>query len=123
MTKKKILICDDDFGIVNMLELMLEDVDAKIICETNSSTIFERLHQERPDIFIVDLWMPVVTGDESIKFVRREDKLKDTFIICISASRNGYEVALEAGANVFLAKPFDMDDLLQTVNDALKIAQ
>ncbi|KGE12881.1 response regulator [Sphingobacterium deserti] len=123
MTKKKILICDDDFGIVNMLELMLEDVDAEVICETNSSAIFDRLSQERPDIFIVDLWMPVVTGDESIKFVRGEEMLKETFIICISASRNGYEVALEAGANVFLAKPFDMDELLDTVNEALKAAQ
>ncbi|WP_166637755.1 response regulator [Sphingobacterium paludis] len=119
---KKILICDDDFGIVNMLELMLEDIDAEVISETDSSKIFDRLQEEQPDLFIVDLWMPVVTGDESIRYVRSQEKLKDTFVLCISASRNGYEVALEAGANVFLAKPFDMDEFLNVLQDALQTA-
>ncbi|TDS17689.1 two-component system cell cycle response regulator DivK [Sphingobacterium paludis] len=122
MRMKKILICDDDFGIVNMLELMLEDIDAEVISETDSSKIFDRLQEEQPDLFIVDLWMPVVTGDESIRYVRSQEKLKDTFVLCISASRNGYEVALEAGANVFLAKPFDMDEFLNVLQDALQTA-
>jgi len=119
MEQKKILICDDDYGIVNMLELMLEDLDAQVISETNSTKVGERLIQEQPDLLIVDLWMPVVTGDEIIKFIRQHDGLKHIFILCISASRNGEEVAMEAGADVFLGKPFDMDDLLDVVQQAI----
>ncbi len=119
MEQKKLLICDDDYGIVNMLELMLEDLDAKVISETNSAKVCEKLIDEQPDILIVDLWMPVVTGDEIIKFIRRHDSIKHMFILCISASRNGEEVAMGAGADVFLGKPFDMGDLLDVVQQAI----
>ncbi len=98
---------------------MLEDLDAHVISETNSAKVSERLLEEQPDMLIVDLWMPVVTGDEIITYIRQNDSLKQMFILCISASRNGEQVAMDAGADVFLGKPFDMDDLLDVVQQAL----
>ncbi len=98
---------------------MLEDLDAHVISETNSAKVSERLLEEQPDMLIVDLWMPLVTGDEIITYIRQNDSLKQMFILCISASRNGEQVAMDAGADVFLGKPFDMDDLLDVVQQAL----
>ncbi|MFD1770371.1 response regulator [Sphingobacterium suaedae] len=117
--KKKIFICDDDLGIVDMLELILEFTDADTISEGNSIHAFDRLLETKPNMLIVDLWMPVVSGDQLIRRIRSTDALRDLYIICISASRDGEKIAQEAGADLFLAKPFDMDDIIRAVEGAL----
>ncbi len=121
MTRKKIFICDDDKGISEMLEMIFEFIDAETIVETNSINAYERLRRYKPDVLIVDLWMPVISGDLLIQKVRKDQDLSNIFILCISASRDGETIALDAGADMFLPKPFDMDDILRIVEDALKI--
>ena len=122
MTRKKVLICDDDKGITDMLEMVLELEDVDTITETDSVYAYDKILDFRPDIVIVDLWMPVVTGDQLIKKIRANDTLKNIYIICISASRDGLQVANEAGADKFIAKPFDVDDFLTTVENAVTSA-
>ncbi|RZF60297.1 response regulator [Sphingobacterium corticibacterium] len=121
MTRKKIFICDDDKGISEMLEMIFEFIDAETIVETNSINAYERLRQYKPDVLIVDLWMPVISGDLLIQKIRKDRELSNIFILCISASRDGKTIALDAGADMFLPKPFDMDGILSIVEDALKI--
>lgn len=121
MARKKIFICDDDKGISEMLEMIFEFIDADTIVETNSLNAYERLRRYKPDVLIVDLWMPVISGDLLIQKVRKDQDLSNIFILCISASRDGETIALDAGADMFLPKPFDMDDILRIVEDALKI--
>jgi DNA-binding response OmpR family regulator len=117
MNQKKIFICDDDKGITDMLAMILEYAGFEPIIETDSVNAFEKIRESRPDLLIVDLWMPIISGDQLIRQIRRCDELKKTFILCISASRNGQDVALEAGANQFLPKPFDIDELITIINN------
>ncbi|MCL7987012.1 response regulator [Sphingobacterium sp. lm-10] len=119
MAQKRVFICDDDKGITDMLEMVLELEDVDTITETDSVYAYDKITEFKPDILIVDLWMPVVTGDQLIKKIRANDALKHIFIICISASRDGLQVAKDAGANKFIAKPFDVDDFLTTVENAV----
>ncbi|PVH25115.1 MULTISPECIES: response regulator [Sphingobacterium] len=119
MAQKKVFICDDDKGITDMLEMVLELEDVDTITETDSIYAYDKMIEFKPDILIVDLWMPVVTGDQLIKKIRASEELKHIFIICISASRDGLQVANEAGANTFIAKPFDVDEFLTTVENAV----
>ena len=121
MLKKKIFICDDDRGISEMLEMIFEFLDAEILVEINSIYAYEKILKEKPAILVVDLWMPVVSGDQLIRKIRSNEELKNMFILCMSASRDGKSVALEAGANMFLPKPFDMDDILHIMENALKV--
>lgn len=121
MKRKKVFICDDDKGISEMLEMIFEFIDADTIVETNSLNAYERLRQYKPDVLIVDLWMPVISGDLLIQKIRKDRDLSNIFILCMSASRDGKTIALNAGADMFLPKPFDMDDILSIVEDALKI--
>lgn len=117
MTKKKIFICDDDQGIVDMLEMILDDTDNEIVTQTNSIHANEDLIREQPELLIIDLWMPVISGDQIIRWIRNDEQLKHMFIVCISASQDGRKIATEAGADIFLAKPFDIDELLSIVNE------
>ncbi|GGH10840.1 response regulator [Sphingobacterium alkalisoli] len=119
MDQKKIFVCDDDSGIADMLEMVFEILDSETVTETNSIHAYEKILHLKPDVVIVDLWMPVVTGDQLIRKIRKNEDMKETFILCISASRDGKDIALEAGANTFLPKPFDLDEILAIVEKAL----
>ncbi|WP_342648220.1 response regulator [Mucilaginibacter sp. CSA2-8R] len=112
MEGKKIMVCDDDVSIVEMLELILGFTGAKISTETDSVKLFDRLQAERPDLLIIDIWMPILTGDLIVKRVRAtESSIRNMPIIIISASRDGREIAEAAGATSYLPKPFDIDEL------------
>jgi len=119
MATKKILICDDDPGILDVLELILEETGHTIISEQNSLNVRSIMKRESPDLVILDLWMPVVSGDQLLEMIREDNLMKDLPVIIISASRDGEQIAKSAGANAYLAKPFDVDKLLQTVEAQL----
>ncbi|WP_158557156.1 response regulator [Mucilaginibacter conchicola] len=112
---KKILICDDDEGILEMLEMALYAEEHEISTEINSLKLIGRIRDERPDLLILDLWMPVLSGDQITRTLKEMPEYKNLPILVISASRDGEDIARKAGANDYLAKPFDIDELLKKV--------
>jgi len=121
MHNKKIFICDDDSTIVDMLQMLLEISGYDTAIETNSVNALEAIKVFRPDVVIVDIWMPLLSGDKLIRKIRQDQEVKDVFIICISASKDGKEVALQAGADRFIAKPFDINELLEAIENSSNI--
>ena len=114
---KKIFICDDDSNIVDMLAMVLREfTDATVLTETDSRKVLSRLVEECPDIFIVDLSMPLLSGDLLIKEVRKNVLLNKILIICMSAKLDAKEIAIEAGADIYLPKPFDINDIISAVS-------
>ncbi|WP_293907877.1 response regulator [Sphingobacterium sp. UBA5670] len=117
--RRKIFICDDDKNIVEMLEMVLgEFTEATILSETDSRKAFARLAIENPDILLVDISMPIVSGDQLIRQIRDDMSISSMFIICMSANLMGEQIAINAGADVYLAKPFDMSQLLSLIGGA-----
>jgi len=119
MTNKTILICDDDEGILDMLELVLEETGYRIVPVKNSLHIYEEIDKEHPDLLLLDLWMPVLSGDQVLRTLRKNPHTKGLPVIVISASREGERIASEAGANSFLAKPFDLEMLVSRVQEMI----
>jgi len=119
MITKKILICDDDEGILDVLELILEETGHTIIPEISSLNVKTLIDKHDPDLVILDLWMPVLSGDQILKMIRKNSEHKDLPVIIVSASRDGEKIAIEAGATAFVAKPFDYDNLLSLVGELM----
>lgn len=116
MIDKKVFVCDDNQSIVEIIEHVLMDYpDMEVETETDSLNAIVHMEQERPDILLVDLSMPGLPGDRLIRKVRQHDVLNHLFIICMSANVDGKEVAISAGANLFLAKPFDIEELIDAI--------
>jgi Response regulator containing CheY-like receiver, AAA-type ATPase, and DNA-binding domains len=67
MHNKKIFICDDDSTIVDMLQMLLEMSGYDTIVEINSINALEVIKTSRPDVILLDIWMPLLPGDELIK--------------------------------------------------------
>ncbi|MDR6737887.1 PleD family two-component system response regulator [Sphingobacterium sp. 2149] len=118
MENKTVFICDDDSTIVDMLQMLLEMSGYDTIIETNSLNALGVIREKQPDVILLDIWMPMLSGDELIRKIREDKELKELFIICISASKDGKDVAFRAGANRFIAKPFDINDLLEAVESS-----
>jgi DNA-binding response OmpR family regulator len=116
---KKILICDDDEGILDMLEMVFEDSPYTIIAEQNSLNVKGIVEKQEPDLVVLDLWMPVLSGDQVLKMLRKNPSTKEIPVIIISASREGRQMASNAGATGYISKPFDFDELMGMVNQLL----
>ncbi|WP_207420376.1 response regulator [Desertivirga brevis] len=112
MKNKTILICDDDEGILDLVSIILEESGFQTVCVQNSLEIFKRISEKDPDLIFLDLWMPQLSGDQVLKAIREDASSSEIPVIVMSASRDGAYIAQQAGANDFLAKPFDIDELV-----------
>lgn len=119
MEGKKIMICDDDLGILDVVEMMLEIEGYTVFKESNSTNLMSEIKRTSPDLLLMDLWMPVLSGDQVLKAIRTSKEFEDLPVIILSASVDGNQIAKSAGANDFIAKPFNMDDMIERINDLL----
>ncbi len=113
-TRKKILVADDDPAIVDSIQLMLELYDYEVSTTVDGETIY-KMEMEYPDLLLLDIWMSGQDGREICKFLKNNPLTKHIPIIMFSASRDIIQSAKDAGADDFIAKPFQMDELLSKV--------
>jgi len=119
MEGKKIMICDDDLGILEVVEMMLEIEGYTVFKESNSTNLLSEIKRVSPDLLLMDLWMPVLSGDQILKIIRSTEELKKLPVIILSASVDGREISSEAGANAFIPKPFNMDEMISDISNLL----
>jgi DNA-binding response OmpR family regulator len=112
---KKIMIADDDPGIVDAVEMLLEFEGYSVASTLDGSTTVNDMKQELPDLLLLDIWMSGEDGRDICKKIKQDEAIKGIPVIMISASRDIRESAMEAGADDFLAKPFEMNDLLNKI--------
>lgn len=108
------MIADDDPGIVDAVEMLLEFEGYSVTSTVDGATVLD-MQDELPDLLLLDIWMSGEDGREICRTLKSMDRLKSIPVIMISASRDIRESALAAGADDFLAKPFEMDDLLSRI--------
>ncbi|RYE57786.1 MAG: response regulator [Sphingobacteriales bacterium] len=115
MRGKKILICDDDIGIAEMLEMLLDEEGYIVSSELNSVNLIKRVENERPDLLLLDIWMPVISGDQLLRVMKASSDFKDIPVLMYSASTEGHKIAESSGADAFIEKPFHIDKLLKLI--------
>lgn len=112
---KKVLVCDDDQDILEMLVLVLETYGYHAVAESRSPDLFKLIEKEHPGLVIIDLWMPLMNGDEVVKMLRKSPQTNKLPVIVLSANIDGEQTATQAGANFFISKPFDIDHFINQV--------
>jgi DNA-binding response OmpR family regulator len=113
-TPKKIMIADDDPGIVDAVEMLLEFEGYRVTTTVDGSTVLD-MKEELPDLLLLDIWMSGEDGRDICRQLKATAATKNIPVIMVSASRDIEESALAAGADDFLAKPFEMNDLLAKI--------
>lgn len=115
---KKIMIADDDPGIVDAVEIILDFEGYEVSSTVNGATVLD-MTSEFPDLLLLDIWMSGSDGRDICRELKHRADTKGIPIIMISASRDIESSAFEAGADDFLAKPFEIDDLLGKIKKLL----
>ncbi|WP_231425960.1 MULTISPECIES: PleD family two-component system response regulator [Pedobacter] len=115
MGTKKILIADDDEGIVDAVTMILEVVGYEVEYTYDGGTVIDAV-KNKPDLILLDIWMSGHDGRDICKLLKSDPRYQEIPILMISASRDIRQSALDAGANDFMEKPFEMDSLLNKVN-------
>lgn len=114
-----VLVCDDDYEIRVVTHIILERIGYRVVsCET-SDKVFKLIHEENPDIILMDILLPGMTGDEVTKHLKYHTATKEIPIILFSASKLGEMKAKNAGADAFLNKPFDISEMEHLVSTLL----
>ena len=112
------MIADDDPGIVDAVEMILEFEGYQVSSTVNGATVLD-IKDELPDLLLLDIWMSGQDGREICRKLKKDVKLKNIPVIMISASRDIAGSAMASGADDFLAKPFEMNDLLGKIEKLL----
>lgn len=105
------MICDDDAGILEMMEMIINEFGFEVSTESNSLNVLKSLKQEQPDLLLLDIWMPLLSGDQVLSSIKADAQFGALPVIMYSASAEGRSIAKIAGADEYIAKPFDMNDL------------
>jgi two-component system, OmpR family, KDP operon response regulator KdpE len=117
--RHKVLVVDDELHIRRLIRAALERADYAIVEAENAREAAERLRDERPDITLLDLGLPDRDGLELVPLFKQQS---GTTLIVVSARDATEEkvAALDLGADDYLTKPFDTDELLARVRVALR---
>jgi two-component system, OmpR family, alkaline phosphatase synthesis response regulator PhoP len=123
-----ILIVDDDPIIRNLLlQIILEPFEEKgveLMTAENGEIALEKIRDERPKIVLLDVMMPKMNGFEVCDIVKKDPKLKDTYVIILTAKGQDTDRqrARDIGVDFYVTKPFNPDDLVRKVTEILGIA-
>jgi DNA-binding response OmpR family regulator len=118
-TKKRILVADDDPGILDAVKLMLEE-EGYIVDTTLNGRTIETLNEKFPDLLLLDIWMSGIDGRDICKKIKSQESTRNIPIIMISANRDTETIAKEAGADDFIEKPFQMDELISKIKKLIQ---
>jgi CheY-like chemotaxis protein len=118
---KKILILEDDSESRLLYEEILNGENFTTVGAQDGRAALESLDSEKelPDIILMDLTFPLMTAEEFVSAVRSNQRYKDIPLLVISGHVDTEERALALKANGFLKKPFDIDQLIDSINKAL----
>jgi DNA-binding response OmpR family regulator len=118
--KKKLLVVDDEEDILEFLKVILEE-EGYIVITTDKDDYLEKLHDDSlPDLILLDLLLSGKDGREIVTHIKMQENTKHIPVIMFSAHPNAQAMTRNAGADDFVAKPFEIDQLLSKIAQHLK---
>lgn len=122
----KILIVDDEPHIRLLLEQTLEELEEKgvtLLLADNGESAVEIIRKERPNLVLLDIMMPKLNGFDVCNKVKHELNMKDVYIIMLTAKGQEFDKKRgeQAGADVYMTKPFNPDAIVEMVSNVLGI--
>ncbi|TCJ15140.1 response regulator transcription factor [Rubrobacter taiwanensis] len=117
--EETILLVDDDAALLEVVSIMLSQEGYRVVTAEDGAGALEAVERERPDLVILDIMMPRMSGFEVCRRIRAES---DIPIVMLTAKSQSVDkvVGLELGADDYITKPFDTKELLARIRAILR---
>jgi CheY-like chemotaxis protein len=114
-----VLVVDDEFGVAEVLQAILEDEGHRVMTAIHGRAALERMAEERPDLVLTDYMMPVMDGAALVAAMKRDPKLAEIPVVLMSSLPEA-SVAEKCDGHVgFMRKPFRVADVLDLLDSVL----
>jgi DNA-binding response OmpR family regulator len=122
MTKKRILLVDDERELVDLLKMRLEANDYEVITAYDGQAALDLARREKPDLIILDIMLPRMDGYRVCGLLKKDPGFAGIPVLMFTAKAQAEDVKLgeEAGASGYITKPFEPDALLGKIKELLK---
>lgn len=119
--QKTVMIIEDEPDAAELFAEMMRVNGFRVIKMFSSAPAIPIISQEKPDVILLDIMMPDISGLEVLRYMRREPDLSKIPVIVVSAKSmpGDIKIGLEAGASLYLTKPVGFQDLKQAVEKVL----
>jgi CheY-like chemotaxis protein len=121
VSQRTVIVVEDEADAAEMFAEMMRVNGFRVVKSFSSGPAINLIATEIPDVVILDVMMPDISGLEVVKFMRREPKLEKIPVIVISAKSmpSDIKIGMDAGASVYLTKPVGFLELKQAVEKVL----
>jgi CheY-like chemotaxis protein len=122
--QKTVMIIEDEADAAELFSEMMRINGFRVIKMFSSAPAIPIITQEKPDVILLDVMMPDISGLEVLRYIRREPELASIPVIILSAKSmpGDIKTGLEAGASMYLTKPVGFQDLKQAVEQVLNLS-
>ena len=107
-TAKRVFIFDDNLEILELCTEILKDLGFEVKTSPTTNFIEKQVQEFLPDLIFMDNWLPDISGIEATQLLKANQNLKNIPVVYFSANININQLAEQAGADDFIAKPFDI---------------
>jgi CheY-like chemotaxis protein len=122
---KTIMVIDDEPDLREMLSILLKSHEYNVVGAANGKEALKILHEldQKPDLVLVDMFMPEMSGREVCENIRKDTQLKDlklAFLTVAAFGDYGKKILKDLNVLDYISKPYDIDDLLKRIEKILK---
>ncbi|EMS69196.1 response regulator [Ruminiclostridium cellobioparum] len=123
--KYEILIVDDTPEQIEMAMLVLKNNNYKVRVSTKGEAALKLLERQKPDLILLDIFMPEIDGFELCRIIKQNDEFKNIPVIFLTSSDDEQSIkkGFESGAQDYVTKPFNATELLARVNTHIKLKE
>jgi len=117
MSKKKILVVDDEADLVETVRFPLEMEGFTVLVSYNGEDALNQARKENPDLILLDLMLPKLDGYKVCRLLKFDERYKHIPILMLTAKTQEKDKLLgkETGADEYITKPFDIDEVMKKV--------
>lgn len=122
MSKAKILVVDDEPDVVTLIERTLKSEGYEVVCAYDGISAVDLVSTEKPDLVLVDIMMPMMSGYEVCEQLRANPQTQHIPLLCVSSAHtpDARAQSLRVGASALVVKPFMPAELLAQIQRYLK---
>ncbi len=124
MKTKKILVVDDEVDLVETVRFSLEMEGFQVLVSYNGEDALNQARKESPDLILLDIMLPKLDGYKVCRLLKFDERYKHIPILMLTAKTQAKDkqTGMDTGADEYITKPFDIDQLMEKVKAYLKIS-